>query len=257
MHRPHVRHSCSAALILLCQILLCAPALASEPIRTVIGAGPAWEGFTRKDGVGLYHEILKEAFGLYDIRVEHIYAPSERAYELVRQGEADFMLANDTEIRGLKPSTYPLYENKFHAFYRKNTVKQWKGARSLVGRQLVWRYGYYKPANFPPGIRYTELLTGEACLGMVVLGRADFYIDDILLMRQSIERTKTPFDMDSFEIRPVGHRAYYPLFSTSERAKRVRSLYEKAMATLRRRGRLSAIFRKWGHALPHFYGDNP
>lgn len=249
--------SCAAALIVLCQFLLYAAVSVAEPIRSVVAAGPSWEGFTCKDGTGLYHDLLAESFAQHGISVKRIYAPSERAYELVRQGEADFMTANDVPVHGLVASSHPLYENKFHAFFRKNTVKNWKGAQSLVGRQLVWRYGYYKPENFPSGIRYSELMTGEACLGMVILGRADFYIDDILLIQESIKSTKTPFNMDNFEVRPVGHRAYYPLFSTSKRGIKIRKLYEEGMDNLRQDGQLAPIFHKWGHTLPHFYKSHP
>ncbi len=221
--------------------------------KKVVVIGPSWENFTNKDGTGLYHELLRAAYAPLGIEVKRIYAPSERAYEMVRRGRADFMTCNDLPVPQLVPASRPMYENDFHAFFRKSNVPDWKGAKSLVGREVVWRKGYYTPENFPDGIRHRELVSGASCLGVVILGRADFYIDDIALIRMSLKENKMPFNMDDFAIRPVGKRAYYPMFAKTRLGEKAMKIYNDAMDVLYRSGEMKKIFDKWNFEVPTFY----
>lgn len=251
------RVSTSKALVLSFIILLMAlPALCADTYpREVVVTGPSWQNFTNEDGTGLYHELLHAAYAPLGMEVKRVYAPSERAYEMVREGRADFMTCNDLPVPQLVPATRPMYENNFHAFFKKTNVPNWKGAKSLVGRQVVWRKGYYSPENFPEGIRYRELVSGASCLGVVILGRADFYIDDISLIRMSLEKNKMPFNMDEFDIRPVGKRTYYPMFADTPEGRESMKTYEKAMDALYKSGKMKKIFDKWDFEVPAFYTD--
>lgn len=222
-------------------------------ITKVVASGPSWEGFTNRDGTGLYHELLEAAFAPLGITVERVYATSPRAIELVRSNMVDFMTCEAHPVAGLVRSNSPMYENKFHAFFNKERIGEWKGVESLRGKELVWRSGYYRPRDFPFPVRHRELISGDACLGVVVLGRADFYVDDINLIKASIASANMPFDQNQFDIKAVGSRAYSPVFNTSERGRRIRQMYEKGMKRLYLSGELQKIFAKWKHPVPDYY----
>ncbi|MEF2145715.1 MAG: ABC transporter substrate-binding protein [Desulfovibrionaceae bacterium] len=226
--------------------------LQAEEINTVIAAGPSWQGFTNKDGTGLYHELLNEVFGLYGIQVLRTYAPSERAYDLVREGRADLMTCHDVAVPPLVQARHPMFENEFHAFFRKDRFPDWKGVEDMRDRVVVCRIGYYNEKNFSVPIRMRGLKTGVAALGMVVLGRADFYVDDESFIQDSLAHTDLQVQMDKFRIENVGRRSYWPLFAANAHGRRIMELYDQGMEELYRRGELQRIFAKWGHELPHY-----
>ncbi len=221
-------------------------------ITEVVAAGPSWEGFTNRDGTGLYHELLREVFGLYGITVRRAYVPSERAYSLVREGHADFMTCHDKPVRSLIMARYPMYANVFHVFFRKAAQPDFSGPESLEGAKVVVRIGYYDQSNFPAPVVLKEVKTGRAALGMVVLGRADFYVDDAAFIGRSMAESTVDFDAGEFAVEPVGHRAYRPLFSDSAHGRAVMDLYDRGMERLWRQGALDPIFGRWGFPLPEY-----
>lgn len=224
----------------------------SAGIREVIVAGPSWEGFTGRDGIGLYHDILNTLFALYDIRVIRQYMPSERAYDLVRDGRADFMTCHDHVQPPLVLARHAMFENQFHVFFSKSRFPDWQGQESMRDSIVAWRIGYYDSHNFDVPVHVKEVKTGVSALGMVVLGRADFYVDDAGFIRDSMSKTTLIYDPDEYGIEAVGRRQYRPVFAMTERGAKVMDLYERGMEELWRRGDLQRIFAKWGHPLPHY-----
>lgn len=224
----------------------------AQNIDEVIVVGPSWERFTNKDGTGLYHEILNEVFALHGISVVRQYVPSERGYDLVRSGRADMMTCHDVAVAPLQLARYPMYEGAYHVFFNKERIGEWKGGESLRDRSVVWRIGYYAEANFPVPIQAREVKTGSAALGMVLLGRADFYVDDVSFIDDSIRQNKIPFNPAEYGVEVAGYRTYHPVLLLSERGNKVRDLYDSGMEQLIREDRLRPIFKKWGFPYPRY-----
>ncbi|MFH1914548.1 MAG: transporter substrate-binding domain-containing protein [Pseudomonadota bacterium] len=240
-------------LALVLTLALCKSAAAQpSPITHVVTAGKSWDTFTNTDGTGLYHEILDAIFALHSIRVRHEYASSDRAEELVRLGQADMMLCADKAARPLVMARMPMYENTFHVFFNRDRIGEWQGPENLSGKVVLSQPGYYSTANFPVPVRLKFVTNGAQALGMVLLGRADFYVDDMVLIGESIRDNTIPFDMDDFDIRQAGVRSYHPLFSISERGAMIMELYDQGIRTLHTRGVLKEIYDKWGHPYPDF-----
>ncbi|MUM78696.1 transporter substrate-binding domain-containing protein [Pseudodesulfovibrio sp. F-1] len=224
------------------------PALISE----VVSAGKSWGTFTNPDGTGLYHEILEAVFALHNISVRHEYATSDRAEELVRLGQADMMLCADKASPPLVMARMPMYQNAFHVFFSRERIGLWQGAESLRNKLIISQPGYYSQTNFPVPVRLKFVTSGTQALGMVLLGRADFYVDDMILMQESVRENTIPFNAQDFDIRQAGVRSYHPLFSTSERGLALMELYDEGIRTLHSRGILRSIYEKWGHPYPDF-----
>lgn len=222
-------------------------------IKEVVSTSPSWATFTNEDGTGLYHEILREVFGLYDLPVRHDYAKSNRADELVRLQLADMMTCDDRPENSLVTGRFPMYENDFYAFFNKKNVGTWNGQESLRNKRLVAQPGYYYQDNFSVPVKLSEVMTGEQALTMVVMGRADFYIDDKTLVQQSMEKSETAFIEDEFTMEKVGRRSYFPLFNLStERGRQIKKMYEDGMLKLHKAGKLKPIYEKWGYLYPNF-----
>jgi hypothetical protein len=189
-----------------------------ESIAAIRVVSPAWDTFTNADGTGLYFDLLRAVFqDLYGIEVEHQFVPSLRATHLVRENEADMMVCKARVDPPLSMARIPMYENAYAVFYDSGNVGPWQGRESMTGRSVVWRIGYYDQRYIPEGMQTKEVKTGTSALGMVILGRADFYLDDPVLIRESIARTDLTFDRERFRIEPVGFRSYHPVLLPTAR----------------------------------------
>lgn len=241
-----------AALALLLTPLLHPPFAHCADFGEVLSAGQSWDSFTNPDGTGLYHEILDAVFALHAIPVRHEYANSDRAEELVRLGQADMMLCDDMAKPPLVMGRYPMYENTYHVFFGRDRIPDWQGPQSLRDRLVLSQPGYYAQENFPVPVRIKNVANGLQALGMVLLGRADAYVDDMAFIKKSIAENTIPFDMRDFDIRPAGVRSYHPLFNISPRGQSIMKLYDDGMRILHQSGGLKAIYEKWGHPYPDF-----
>jgi len=231
-------------------LFLAGTAMASD-ITEIITTSPSWDTFTNKDGSGLYHEVLREVFALYGLQVRHEYATSNRAEELVRLYAADMMTCDDRAAEPLILSRYPMYTNDFYAFFNKARIGQWEGIRSLRGKEVLVQPGYYTTDNFSVPVKLREVMTGTQAVSIVLLGRADFYVDDLTLIKSSLRETADAYQEENFTVEKVGSRAYYPIFNVSERGVRIRKMYEDGMLRLYKEGKLQPIYERWGYKSPN------
>lgn len=238
-----------ALLFLLFTLSVALPVQANDADRVLITAGPSWDGFTNRDGTGLYHEIIHEIYSK-DFEIRHLYVSSNQANALVAGGRADLKLCETKIELPLRLGRYPMYENKFYALYRRDNISQWRGTETLRGKRLAWREGYYSQEDFPVSVKGQPVRTGKAALMMVILGRADFYIDDMTLIEESFVDASEAFDHKAYAVEPIGSRRYYPVFSSTARGELLQRKYEKGMEVLRASGKLGEIFRRWGFSLP-------
>jgi len=147
----------------------------------------------------------------------------------------------------------PMYEGEYHALFLTKVVPQWNGAASMSNKRLVWRLGYYEPKDFPVPIEYGETTTGTDALKRVMRGAADFYVDDLHLIMETVRSYPDAIDEKDYRIESVGFRQYFPVFSVSERGRALREAYEQGMRTLAEQGKLRPIYDKWDLPMPRAY----
>ena len=218
--------------------------------QQIITAGPAWERFTNHDGSGLYHDIIKQVFA--DYTVKHIYVPTVQANSMVSIGRADIKMCATKKIESLVLANHPMYENDFFALFLREKVEQWDGNSSLKGKMVVWREGYYSKIDFSEPVDFTEVRDGDSALKMVISKRADFYIDDLDLIKQSFDKADETFNPEKFGLERVGTRKYFPVFTNNPRGEALRIHYEKEMERLYMTGKLQQIYDRWGFQMPNF-----
>lgn len=222
----------------------------AEINKTIITAGPSWERFTNEDGGGLYHDIIREIFAGY--KVEHLYVPAVQANSMVAIGRADIKLCETKEIKSLVLASIPMYENDFYALFIRKRIEPIRGDLSLKGKKVVWIKGYYSNLDFTVPVNFIEVRSGESALKMVVHGRADFYIDDLALIRKSFDDADESFDPEKFGLEKVGTRQYFPVFADTPRGKAVLKHYELKMQELYKKGDLQRIYHHWNFPVPNF-----
>lgn len=221
-------------------------------VSEVVTVGPCWDTFTNQDGTGIYHEVVREVFVLYGIAVRHEYVPTDRGDELVRLGHADMMTCDDRAEPPLVSGRYPLYTNDYFVFFNKERIGEWKGPDSLINKEVAAQHAYYHDWDFPVPVNIRSMPSGVKCLEMVLLGRSDFYVDDMSFINGSIRDSGMTFDKNLYDIRRIGTRSYHPLFNQTPRGEHVRKLYEEGVISLHKAGRLRPIYEKWGHDYPDF-----
>lgn len=242
-------------LLILSGIQLCSGA----DLARITTTGPSWNTFTNRDGTGLYHEIIQNIFPPLEIRVTHNYTNANRGIRLVNKGLADIYLCRtySDEFPTLMLGKYQMYEGKFYAIFKKNRIKKWNGQESLAQKKVVWRRGYYKPSEFKTDFKVFETDSGTSAISQIILGRGDFYIDDLNLIRESVSKSRLSVNMDEYNIKPVGKRTYHPAFKKSVRGDRLIKIYERGMKQLHDSGRLKIIYNKWDHPYPEFSFSDP
>lgn len=233
-------------------VLAFARALCAAELGDVVVVGPAWDRFTSRDGTGLYHEILDNIFTRQGVRLTRVYAPSQRSNDLVQAGRADMMTCRDRAAAPLFLARYPMYEADFHVFFNRRQQPEWEGPQTLAGKTVVFRLGYYSGSNFPESVTMREVKTPDAALTMVLLGRADYYVDDLNFIQESLADARIPFNRDDFSIQVAGRRQYFPVLLDSPRGRAIEQWYSRGMERLHKTGELREIFDKWGFAYPRF-----
>ncbi|QJB56042.1 transporter substrate-binding domain-containing protein [Pseudodesulfovibrio sp. zrk46] len=221
-------------------------------IKEVVSTSPAWQTFTNRDGSGLYHEVLREVFGLYGIPVRHVYAKSGRSEELLLENEADMMTCDDSAQPPLVLGRYPMYENDYFVFFKKERIGQWSGNDSLRDKEILSQPTYYSETNFEVPVTIKDVQTGEQAVAMIVEGRSDFYVDDMILINQSLKNYALPYSVSEYDIQKVGRRSYYPLFNSTDKGMAIKVLYDRGIMELHKAGKLAPIYQKWGHQYPDF-----
>ena len=219
----------------------------------VLTGSPLWDGFTSSDGQGLYHDLMRAIYGPGGNTVRHLEVPAKRGLIMVREGTIDIYTCLSDPVEGLQLAAEPMYEGEFHAIFRKDVFPYWDGTSSMANKRLVWRLGYYSPKDFPVPILFSETTNGAEALERIVRGGADFYVDDRNLIMESIRTYNAPLDENDFRIESVGFRQYFPVFSTSERGRKLRGTFEEGMRTLADEGKLAPIYEKWHLPMPRTY----
>lgn len=244
---------CRKPYILMLGALIFALLAVTANAGEVVTASPSWKDFTSSDGQGLYHDLLRAIYEPGGETVRHLEVPAKRGLIMVREGQADIYTCRPETADGLQMAALPMYEGEYHALFRTAAFPDWDGVRSMAKMRVVWRLGYYAPKDFPVPIHHAEALSGVEALQRVIREAADFYVDDRNLIMESFSALGASLDEAKFRIESVGFRQYFPLFSTSERGRELRRIFEEGMNSLAQQGKLRPIYEKWNLPMPRVY----
>ena len=219
----------------------------------IITGSPSWKGFTSPEGQGLYHDLMRAVFEERGNTVRHLEVPAKRGVVMLREGQIDVYTCDTTAAPGMQLAETPMYEGEFHALFLSVAFPNWNGVESMADRLLVWRLGYYSPEDFPVPVRFEETTTGTDALNRVVHRSADFYIDDLNLILETVRAYPSALDAKEYRVESVGFRQYFPMFARSSRGDELRRAFEEGMRGLAAQGRLGQVYEKWGLPMPRAY----
>ncbi len=226
---------CFASLFFLRAVAVAAEAKTVTKVRFVT---EYWEGFTNRDGTGLYLEVVKGAIPEMDFSI----MPWKRAQTEFEGGKFDGIIGADDSLNCTYPK-WPIDSNKLAAFYRRESIPKYTNVSALSGKKVVWvrGYGFDKYAQIKPAF---EVDTMQAGINMVLSGRADLLIDylpDIRKFLESQQYAKDKFASDYVEFSAGG---LFVCFKGS-RAKDLAGRFDAHMDKLQQTGELKKIYTRY------------
>jgi len=171
-------------------ILLALP-LSAENITTIKVAAEAWERATHKDGTGWYFDLVRKIYKPGGINMQHQIVPYSRSVMLVKAAKADLWFGSyeDEEKEAYYPQT-PYDLDIVVALFKKNEVKEWKGEASIAGKKVGWIKDYAYDQYLKVKVKSEEIYNRGRALKLIEAGRIDFFVDEIRLVNDAIDKHK-------------------------------------------------------------------
>ena len=236
--------------LILATLILAHPTLA-QPINKATWATPSWEGFIDERKTGLYYDVVTAAYKEAGVEITIKFHPWARALSEVANGRADFTGADSPTKKFIQPK-YPILRSTEVAFFKKSTIPSYRSINSLDGKSGVWVLGYTD--NLPPQVKQhlhgNGNLSREAALQMVLLGRADYFLDNDYQLALTTKTLEGKFSPDEYETATVYVEDLFMCFTKSPRGQQLANLFDQGMKKLAETGELKRIYAKWNRFSP-------
>ena len=238
------------SLIFVAFLLTGSPVFA-QAITEVTWETPAWEGLTKEDGTGLYHELISAIYGSVGIKVVVNYRPWARAVFDVENGTADFTGGDSRSSKFAQPNT-PIIRHTELIFFKKKTVPSYRGIEDLSSKNGVWIMGYTDnfPRQFKKHLKGNGNASRNGALKMVLLGRADYYLDNDYQLPQTLKEYEGLYTASEYDTGTVYIEDLFMCFTKSPRGQRLAELFDQGMKKLSESGELKKIYAKWNRIAP-------
>lgn len=218
--------------------------------KTIEISTPQWNGFTNKDGTGLYFDLVKKVYSLSNIKVNYTFVPWPRAVKYVNENYKDAMLgAYNTDEESIYPQ-YPIDVEYTLVIFKKDSLKDWKGVESLVGKTVYWVRGYNYHEYIKPKLDWRELQDTAQGLKLLEKDRIKFFIDSNNTLKPKLKELN--IDTSEYVIKTVLTKNLYVRYSRTKKSQELIKIFDKNMATLLKSRELEKIYNKWKHKMPDF-----
>lgn len=221
-----------------------------DPPTDIVLASDTWHDLTRKDGSGLYFDLIRMVYaraGIDQVRI-HIQ-PYARTVSMVRDKRADAWVASF-----LNEKDFPLYP-KWHfdrnaqmAVYRADAAVPYENQASLAGRRVAWLRDFGLDRYIKEPMQVTEVDTIASAFGMLERKRIDFFVGAKSDLTDHIRDAKV--DMSRWRMAFVVHLGLYLAFANTAKGAALRTLWDAQMESLHKNAEFLAIYKKYGYEVP-------
>ncbi|MFG1499540.1 transporter substrate-binding domain-containing protein [Halobacteriovorax sp. XZX-3] len=219
-------------------------------IKTIEISTPEWKDFTNKDGTGLYFEVVRKAYSLSDIKVNYTFVPWPRAVKYVNENHKDAMLGAYNTVKESIYPQYPIDVEYTLVVFKKGTLKDWQGPKSLAGKRVYWVRGYDYHKYLKTKMDWKELQDTDNGLRLLEKGRIDFFIDSKNTIMPKFKALK--LDPSKYVMKPVITKNLYVRYARTKKSEELIKIFDKNMETLLKSKELEKIYQKWNHEMPDF-----
>lgn len=241
------------ALVMAPMLLAAASARAqgrTDPPADIRLVSDAWHDLTRKDGSGLYFDLIRAVYARAGIRkVDVQILPYARTVTMVRDKRADAWVASF-----LDEKDFPLYP-KWHfdrsaqtAVFRADTAQPYRDHQSLAQRRVAWLRDFGLDRYIKVPMQVIEVDSIASALGMLGHKRIDFFIG----ARSDISDHMRDAKVDAAPWRQefVMHLGLYLAFANNAKGAALRGIWDEQMEVLHKNDAFLAIYKKYGYEIP-------
>lgn len=225
------------------------PRPATEKITSAVFVTDEWHNLTRKDGTGLYLDLISAVFARQGVQVAFRTYPYARAVQQVKDHQADGWVASF-----MKEKNFPLYpryhfdKNEQTIVYVKRKQKAPVNTGSLRNQRVAWLRDFGLNRFIHEPMRITELDTIESAFRMLEKDRIDYFIGAKSDIADYIQRNQQ--DMTNFGMAYALHLGLYVAFADTARGAKLRDMWDAEMATFHTTEAFKAIYKKYGYPYP-------
>jgi hypothetical protein len=218
-------------------------------IKTISVVAPVWEGYTNKDGTGVYWEVLKEIYEPLGISVKTKSVPWNRAMKMVskyRTYNAIVGEYRDSEESVIFPD-YSIDTEYMSALTKNTSGHKFTGLSSLTGKTVGWIKDYEVIPESKRDFKLREFRNIEQGIEYLNGGKLDFLIDDwdeIAAAMKEASMTSADYSVDAM---PEG-TPLYAAFSVDNISREFIKIYNERIPILAKSGKLEEIYAKWDTA---------
>ncbi|KQP39998.1 hypothetical protein ASF44_09885 [Pseudorhodoferax sp. Leaf274] len=216
----------------------------------IVLASDTWHDLTRKDGTGLYFDLIRAVYaraGIEQVRIQ--IQPYARTVSMVRDKRVDAWVAS---FMGEKD--FPLYP-KWHfdrnaqmAVYRADVPLQYQDQASLAQRRVAWLRDFGLDRYIKVPMQVTEVDSIASGFGMLDKKRIDFFLGAKSDIADHIRDAKV--DMADYRMAFVIHLGLYLAFADTAKGAALRAIWDTQMESLHRNPEFLAIYKRYGYEVP-------
>lgn len=209
-----------------------------------------WHDLTRKDGKGLYFDIVKAVFARQGVAVEYRIYPYARAVQRVKDHQADGWVASF-----MNEKSFPLYphyhfdKNEQIILYKKANQSGPVSIATLKNKRVAWLRDFGLDRFIQEPMRVTELDSLESAFQMLERERIDYFVGAKSDIEDHIKNSKQ--DMSSFGMGYALHLGLYMAFADTPRGAKLRDMWDVEMESFHKSDAFKALFKKYGYPYPY------
>jgi len=230
----------------------------AKDIKSIHVTSKEWNGYTNKDGTGVYWEVIKAIYEPMGIEVRTWVMPWKRAELTTLTKNADALLGayyiKDKEF--LYPKWHFSVEEPIVAIFKNDITRDWEneGIKVLSDKTVAWirGYGFEKTLFKNIQVKVKELSKLSSGLGMLGFNRIDAVLDYESNIRPWAKKNNVDLNKDySMKIAKEGNKLFVAL-ANMERSKKLIKIFDERMNILTKSREIEKIYLKWGHSKKKF-----
>lgn len=209
----------------------------------------AWHGLTRKDGTGLYFDLIRAVYQRQQIKLRINIYPYARAVQAVRDKRADAWVASFMNEKDF--ALYPRWHfdrNVQQVLYRKRPGYKFGGTADLRDQRVAWLRDFGLDRYIPVPMKVVEVDAIQNAMQMLEAGRIDYFIGAQSDLADDIKARKV--DMSGFELAFAMHLGLFLAFADTPRGEQLKLIWDREMETLHKTEAFKDIYKRAGFDYP-------
>ncbi|MCX6118402.1 MAG: hypothetical protein NT027_12725 [Proteobacteria bacterium] len=202
-----------------------------------------WEGYTEKDGSGLYFELFRKAMGVS--KIDFVLMPWKRAQTQMEAKKFDVILGESTDIKYCSYPKWPIDADFFSIFSSIEKMPVWPDKSDLPRYRFLWVRGYNLSQLASGLTAFQEINDVEEGMRMIAAGRADALIDYDADLREKQIKLKLNPKMFHVAKTNLSGGLIYACFAKQEGVHPDAKIFDAGMENLYKTGELRKIFEKY------------